>query len=351
MDLRGEVATRLERFRHLTPHVLRIVHGRANVRYLTGYDGGGFSPWLLIDDETLKVVFYTADEDSIEALETLNMELRPFSPRDQPLMVLGQAIEESKHSERIHADLAWWPYPEVAGLGIELGDCSELLRQLRVVKSPWEQEQLRLAGATTMKVMAALEEHARAGSCASELGAYLYRTAIELGSGPFTWIPYVSVGGATFRNHTTWDADRTAVGAYLFEFATSMNGYGTPLSHSWTPNPEGQRAIGAIESGIEAIGKALRPRADPARLHELMEAAIANSGFHFSHRAGYSIGLGGTETWMEGDLALLGPQSTYEILAGMAFHVVGSVVVPGQFGVARSKSLLVTLDGCEVLAS
>ena len=82
-----------------------------------------------------------------------------------------------------------------------------------------------------------------------------------------------------------------------------------------------------------------------------MRGAIEDAGFRFAHRAGYSIGLGDLETWMEGAVALLGPHDQRAIEPGMAFHVVGSVVEPGRFGVARSNSLLVTEDECEVLSA
>ena len=97
--------------------------------------------------------------------------------------------------------------------------------------------------------------------------------------------------------------------------------------------------------------EALRPGASAKVLHEAMRGAIDDAGFRFAHRAGYSIGLGDLETWMEGAVALLGPQDDRTVEPGMAFHVVGSVVEPGRFGVARSNSLLVTEDECEVLSA
>jgi Xaa-Pro aminopeptidase len=189
------------------------------------------------------------------------------------------------------------------------------------------------------------------------LAQAFFAKAIELGSDAFTYVPYVAVGRATYLNHTTWDwsdlwgGEDEPSGSYLFEFATNRHGYGTPLSHSRCDDADGQRALAAITSGIDQIRGQLRPGADPRALHQLMVDAIAAAGFRFAHRAGYSIGLGESETWMEGNLALLGPRANYALRAGMAFHVVGSVVVPGRFGVARSNSLLVTGHGCEVLAA
>jgi Xaa-Pro dipeptidase len=351
----SEIAGRLEAFRAGTTGVVRVVHGRPNVRYLTGYDGGGAPLWLIVDDDLCALVHYTADEDSLAALESSGVQLHPYAPEDDPRAVLQGALERFG-GRRLFADLDWWAATDASALGSEAGDCSEVLTGLRAVKSPWEREQLRRAGAITAAVMRCLEESAD-GRTGPELAALLYGEAIARGSGAFTCIPYVAVGDATFENHTTWDwheragvGDQTC-GSYLFEFATAVDGYAVPLSRSRTDSPEGQRALEAVERGVGRIREGLVPGADPRELHGRMYDSLSNAGFRFAHRAGYSIGLGDLETWMEGSVARLGPREERPIAAGMAFHVVGSVVQPGRFGVARSASLLVTEDGCEELTA
>src|SRR6185436_5948952 len=107
----------------------------------------------------------------------------------------------------------------------------------------------------------------------------------------------------TYLNHTTWDwaklwgGEDGSGGTYLFEFATNFNGYGTPLSRSRCDDPAAKRALGAIETAISGIRGRLRPGADPRELHALMADSIVAAGFSFAHRAGYSIGLGESETW------------------------------------------------------
>jgi Xaa-Pro aminopeptidase len=297
-------------------------------------------------------VHYSADEDSVVRLVEDGIEAFAFEPNEDPYDVLRAALPAG----RVATDLRWWTAAETRGLGIELEDCSDVLTELRAVKSEWEQECLRRCGAVTVAVMDHLEAAAD-GSTARELGAALYAEAIAQGSGPFTSIPYVAVGDATFENHTTWDwhgrqdTAEQVCGSYLFEFATSVEGYGVPLSRSRTEDRDGRRALEAVERGVARVREALRPGARANDLHEAMRSSIEDAGFRFAHRAGYSIGLGDLETWMEGAVALLGPQDDRAIEPGMAFHVVGSVVEPGRFGVARSNSLLVTEDECEVLSA
>jgi Xaa-Pro aminopeptidase/Xaa-Pro dipeptidase len=353
-----EVARRLERFRRATDGTTRLVHGRPNVRYLTGYDGGGVTPWLLIGDDAVAAVFYTADQESVEALSTLELDLFPFAPTDDLFDVLRSTIKSwNGGGHRLVGDIDWWSTQESAHVDTALENASDALRALRVVKSEWEQEQLRAAGAVTSTTMDHLEGLATAGASPRELAGAFFSKAIELGSDSFTYIPYLAVGDATYLNHTTWDWAKLWGGAdargdaYLFEFATNSNGYGTPLSRSRCEDHAAQRALSAIERAVAAIREQLRPGADPRELHSVMAAEIEAAGFSFAHRAGYSIGLGEPETWMEGSLAQLGPQADYRIAEGMAFHVVGSVVEAGRFGVARSNSLLVTADGSEVLAA
>ena len=351
----AETQGRLERFRALTKGSVRIVHGRSNVRYLTGYDGGGFTPWLVVTDSGLVLVHYSADEDSVAAHRAAQFATEPFGPEDVPLRALRHAIGTA--GSPLLADLRWWAHDEVRDLALEMADCSEVLRGMRVIKSPWEQDRLRESGRITVATMDTLESRIRSGATGRELAAALYESAIGLGSGPFTAIPYLAVEGATLENHTTWNwegspgAAALGPGSYLFEFATNVEGYGAPLSRSGSGHPAGVTAREAIGRGIERIKQSLRPGADPASLHHLMQSSIEEAGFRFSHRAGYSVGLGEAETWMEGNLATLGPLASYRVEAGMAFHVVGSVVVPGSFGVARSNCVLVTPSGCEVLTA
>jgi Xaa-Pro aminopeptidase len=291
----------------------------------------------------------------------VRVEPRPFSPSEDPIETLRETIRSG--GAPVSADLAWWQYHEVRGLGLAMADCSQVLRDMRVVKSVWEQDRLRECGRITCATMDRLEELLRSGATRRVVAGALYEHAIALGSGPFTAIPYVSVGAATFENHTTWDwagrdggqarslAQSPPAAAYLLEFATNVDGYGAPLSRSASDHPAAGAALKAIEAGIEGVKGSLRPGADPARLHYIMQSSIEEAGFHFSHRAGYSVGLGEPETWMEGNLALLGPLTRYRIREGMVFHVVGSVVQPGAFGVARSNCVLVTASGHEVLTS
>src|SRR5689334_8100068 len=126
-----ESARRVDELRRATPGVLRVIHGRANVRYLTGYDGGGAVPWLLVADDACALVHYSADEDSTALLP---FELVPYEPGDDPYAMLRDAIA----GRTVAADLGWWSVAEARSLGIEPADCSFAIARMRAVKSPWE---------------------------------------------------------------------------------------------------------------------------------------------------------------------------------------------------------------------
>jgi Xaa-Pro aminopeptidase len=329
-----------------------LVHGRPNVRYLSGHDGGGFVPWLLLCAAGDALVHYTAEEDSLAALGD-RMELLPFGPTDAELDRVAAMLERAGDGP-VLGDLHWWTAEEyrhlAARLGDRLGDAGGALTTLRARKSDWERERLRAAGQITTSVMDRLVELAAGGANGPELAVALHREAIEQGSGPLPPTPFVAVGPATFENHRTWDDNREPAGPYLFEFATSVDGYGVPLSRSHTEDPDGRRALEAIEAGLAQAEKLLGPGVPAVELDAAVRGAIGGAGFELRHRAGYSIGLGEADTWMEGAVARLDPGASWRLEPGMAFHVVGSVVRPGAFGVARSASVLVTDDGFERLA-
>ena len=72
-----EIGRRLDALRRRMPGITRLVHGRANVRYLTGYDGGGFTPWLIIGDDALAPRHHSADENSVARLVERGVEAFP----------------------------------------------------------------------------------------------------------------------------------------------------------------------------------------------------------------------------------------------------------------------------------
>ena len=342
-----ELQQRIESVLAAVPPGALVVHGRPNVQYLTGYDGAGFGPWLVLDGDRRRLVHYTADEDTFADLAG-SWELVPFGPADDDVEVLAETL-----SGEVSGDLDWWTAGELAGLSRSLGvaaaDESDALARIRRRKTAWEQDQLRAAGGITHEVMQALVDLAADGATGPELASELHAHAIQLGSGPFPPTPFVAVGAATLRNHTTWDADCRPAGPYLFEFATSRNGYGVPLSASDTEDDEGRRALAAIQGGLAVIEERMGPSVAEHEIDALMRAAIAGAGHELRHRGGYSIGLGEADTWMEGRVARLAPNADYALEPGMAFHVVGSVVAP-TFGVAQSISVLVTDSGIEHLA-
>jgi Xaa-Pro aminopeptidase len=309
-------------------------------------------PWLLLAGGTAGLVHYTAEEDSLASFGD-RMELRPFGRTESELDEVASMLEHV-HDEPVLGDLCWWTAEEYRHVATQLGDrlqdCTRALTILRARKSEWEQERLRAAGRITAQVMGQLVKLAGQGASGPELAIALHTEAIKLGSGPLPPTPSVAVGAATFENHKTWDDNNEQAGPYLFEFATSVDGYSVPLSRSHTDEPAGRRALDAIEAGLAKIEGLLGPGVPANHLDAAMRKAIGAAGFELRHRAGYSIGLGETDTWMEGVVARLEPQATWRLEVGMAFHVVGSVVRPGAFGVARSVSVLVTDDGFERLA-
>ncbi len=346
-----EFADRRQRFLDSVGTSLNIIHGRPNIRYLTGYDGGGFPPWLVLDDGRMTLVHYTAEEDSVVRLAE-SMDLVPFGPADDEITVVSDVLLQRGRSPAA-GDLSWWSpsdFRAVESIEHGLVDCGDQLAALRAVKTNWEQGKLRASGEITSATMQRLVDMASHHATSRELAIALYEKAITLGSGPLPPVPFVAVGRASFENHATWDASDEPAGPFLLEFATSVDGYGVPLSRSGTHIRRGQKALDGIRRGIDRALERLQPDEEARTIDGLLRSSIAESGFELRHRAGYSIGLGESDTWMEGRVARLAPHATFRLKPGMAFHIVGSVVMPGEFGVAHSVSALVTPDGHEVLA-
>ena len=86
-------------------------------------------------------------------------------------------------------------------------------------------------------------------------------------------------------------------------------------------------------------------------MDDACRSAVAAEGFSYEHETGYSIGLAYPPGWNETHVFNLKPGDAREVQAGMTFHLVPHVVLPGVGGVGLSETVLVTAEGCEALTS
>jgi Xaa-Pro dipeptidase len=226
-----------------------------------------------------------------------------------------------------------------------------LVEERRLVKSAEELGKIRAAGAITARAMRAAIEAAGEGVSENAVAAAVWATLVTHG-GEFPGLPpFIVSGPRASLGHATWGARRLVRGDVLnFEIAGVAARYAAPLFRSGavgTPAPELRRIEAACLEALDAVIGGLRPGACVADLHRLNAEVFARHGFRLGHRTGYSVGVNYAPDWGEGDVLSIVEGEMREVAAGMVFHLVPGIYVPGRHAVVISETVAVTATGAE----
>lgn len=100
---------------------------------------------------------------------------------------------------------------------------------------------------------------------------------------------------------------------------------------------------------IEALNRAIEATEPGKTCHEVDKAArdyLVQKGLECRGRIGYSNGI----EWSEANVLSIEPNNPTILVPGHIFHCIPIVYVPGWGYIGASEQVLVTEDGCEVLA-
>lgn len=264
-------------------------------------------------------------------------------------------------SARVHGQLCeLLPHAELV--------CSDdLVEALRVIKSPFELERMRVAGEVGAAVVTAIMERAREpGGTEAQAVAEGYRVGVREGvaffdtsvaSGPhsnyFTYGHLPSWSRRTLNTGDVFHADSYgAVEGYLFDFGRTcvVGGQATPEQRELL-----EVAVDAVEAGIARI----RPGIPASAVFEAVKGHLERAGFGVDEHAdmesasalsigfpphGHGLGLGWEWPWLL-------PTEERRLQAGMCLAV---EAMPTQGGVGSSyfeQDVIVTEQGYELLTT
>lgn len=236
-----------------------------------------------------------------------------------------------------------------------LVDSRELVNWVRLVKSPAEQERLRIAGAVAERVMSTALEAVAPGRRQCDVVAEIQR-AQALGTQEFggdypALVPMLPTGEAAGTPHLTWsDLPLISGEATTIELAGVHQRYHAPLARTVSlgpPPPRLTRCAAAVGEGMEAALEQLRPGSTGRDVHAAFTRVISRHGLTKESRIGYSIGIGYPPDWGERTVSLRAEEET-ELEAGMAFHVILGMWMDG-WGYETSEPVLVGAHGAEQL--
>lgn len=350
-----------------------VVTDPANLYYLTGYNAWSFyTPQCLVVPAAHDPVLFAREMDAFGAGFTTYLpdelvegypehlvhrpDVHPFewiankiSERElvDPDALAGFEGDSQFFSARGYLALR-------AGLpGVEFEDSRELVNWVRIVKSPYEIKQMRIAGTIAQRAMeVALDAIAvgrRQCDAVAEIIAAQTAGTAEHGGDYAAIVPMLPTGDGAGTPHLTWTDDVFHDGeATTIEICGAHRRYHSPIARTIMLGEPPERLTSTakiVGDGMAAVLADLRPGRTAHDINDVWESVITPHGLSKSSRIGYSIGIGYPPDWGERTISLRGDE-TAEITAGMCFHVILGMWMDG-WGYELSEPVAITADGVE----
>jgi len=238
---------------------------------------------------------------------------------------------------------------------LEVTDSHELVNWVRVVKSPAEQEMMRVAGEMADGIMRVALEAVQVGRRQCDVVAEIqYAQALgarTLGGDYPALVPMLPTGPTAGTPHLTWSDELLREHeATTIELAGVRRRYHAPLARTVSlgqPPARLAHCASATGEGLQAALATLRDGVTGREVHEAFRRVIERHGLSKESRIGYSIGIGYPPDWGEHTVSLRAEELTV-LRSGMAFHVILGMWMDG-WGYETSQSVLVQPDGAELL--
>jgi Xaa-Pro dipeptidase len=338
-----------------------------NIYYMTGFHTPGYYfPQCLVvpRNEAPTLVVRNFELPGVERLTWLENG-RGFKDHERPAQAIADTAVKFPGSRIGYESDSWFLTPALlAEIENGLGEATAipvrgLIERQRVVKSSAEVELMRLSARHTDAGMAAAFAASQVGATENDVAGRIYQAMIVDGSSYPSLPPFVAVGPRSADPHATWSGRPLNQGDLLyFEVGGSQGRYGSGLirmgSVGEPPNAHAEtisRAMTTVTAALEALLETIRPGVSSEAVNRASRQIIEGEGWGDANRtrAGYSIGISFPPDWGEGHILALREDEHRELQAGMVFHIVPNVLLPGVGGVGLSETVLVTDDGCECL--
>ena len=336
-----------------------------NIVYLTGYSTLGYF--------TYQVLVLSLDQEPILLTRAINVE----KAQVDSCLTLIEGYQDTEDADEAtyrlleryrllgkriaNQDDAWFfsvaRYKKLLRrLGADdLADGSGLIEHVRRVKSQREIEYIRQAGRYCEASLRAAVDAAVPGATENDVAAAAYQAMYKAGSeflgheAQYVAGPAAGLGFECAKRRPIRVDD-----VVYMEAGGTHQRYNCMLSRTvivGRPDPKWIAMAEASRDALEAAKAAIRAGVTS---HEVDRAARlvmgkAGLGRYFSHRTGYSIGIGLPPDWGEGRIMSINENDPTVLESGMCFHLIPDLKLVHQGGVVFSESVVVTDAGHEAL--
>lgn len=342
---------------------LLLVHNTQNVSYLTGYETARGDAYicLLVGEDGRAAIHVREDEIPLvprhDWIETIVVApaLDPAGRYRQ----LGTLIKDiGAANARIGIEMSRYPVPAALHLALqdELSgarwvDCSSLVLDLRVVKSPAEIALMRKAAVYTSAGMRAAIKALRMGNTDNDVGSAAYCEMLRAGSEAPYPAPFIMIGDRTgWGPHLSWKRFPLSDGDPInIELTGIHHRYAAPLYRTGVMGRGTDLFYAVRDCVINAVNTLMTTARPGMEAHDVALKVTKNldavrSRVFCTGQCGYGVGLTLSPNWVEHSFRII-EGNHKPLVAGMTFHspVVGRQ--PGKFAVAFSESWVLTENG------
>ena len=344
-----------------------LITAPENIYYLTGYHTlGYFSYQLLVvplkEDPFLLTRHLNVENAQVSSwLTRIEGYLDIENPNDATYKVLDKydLLDKPIGTQ----DNAWFfTVAQYLDLRRRLGngnlvDCSGLVEQVRLIKSPKEIEYMKKAAQVCAASLEGAIEATAPGRTENDVAAACHKALLEAGSEYLGHPPMVVAGPAAGLGFGTWNRRliRDDDVVYL-EAGGTFQRYNTALSRTVMVGNPDKKWVKMAEVSKEALNLAIgaiKPGITSGDVDSVCREHIRKAGYaeYFQHRTGYSIGIGFPPDWGEGRTQSIKEGDSTPLQPGMVFHLIPDLKVINEGGVVFSETVLVTEDGHELLTN
>jgi len=238
----------------------------------------------------------------------------------------------------------------------KLEDCSEVVDNLRLVKSPAEVEFVRRAAEIADVGMAAAPEAVHAGASEREMMAHILHK-MTLAGGEHTAVPLLVGTGERVKLAMPSPTDRKLKSgeALWIEVFGTRSHYAAGLKAIFGAGPASKDAERRLQTAISALDKAIAaavPGKPASIIPETVQATFKEAGYEDSsyHQSGYSMGVTIAPAPHEARMLSLRTGNKMMLKEGMTLHPIANLYGPDPFPVmAASQMIVITAKGAERL--
>lgn len=324
-----------------------LVTHPANIRYLCGFTGS--SGVLLLGKRGALYTDGRYREQARAEVEGASVVVSPAPLQAAAKGQVGQAgrvgIEAEHVSVATQAALR-----RALGEGTRLRSTAGLVEGMRMVKEAGEIRLLRRAADLGARLFEVAVNAIRPGLPETEIAAELEYAARRGGAAGMSFETIVAAGPRSARPHGVASAQRIPrKGFVVLDFGVILGGYCSDMTrtvHVGEAAGEARRMYEAVRRAQEAAIATVRPGAPAGEVDAAARKVLAEEGWgeYFTHSTGHGVGLEVHEP------PRLGRGQKERLREGMVVTIEPGIYVPGRGGVRIEDMVVVTRQGCEVLA-